>query len=128
MKKIIGEEFKDSKIIFKIEDKFLFNKKEYEESININKISKIEKILESGFDNEITCIIFYQKLTDVEGICIDTLDDEIKNNEAMIELIKEKSVLYKIPASRYIGKITELFDKIIANLDINNIEIIETII
>lgn len=41
MKKIVGVEFKDSKIIFKIEDKFLFNKKEYDESIDISAICKI---------------------------------------------------------------------------------------
>ena len=65
---IVNEEqiVKDSKIIFKIEDKFLFNKKEYNESIDINKITKIEKILEGGSHNEFTCIVFYQNVTEVE--------------------------------------------------------------
>lgn len=100
MKKIVDVEFKDSKIIFKIEDKSLFSKKEYNESIDISKINKIEKILESGSHNEFTCINFYQNVT----------------------------VLYEIPAFRYVGEIPELFDKIIKYLDMNNIEVVETVI
>ena len=128
MKKIVDVEVKDSKIIFKIEDKFLFNKKEYNESIDINKITKIEKILESESHNEFTCIVFYQNVTEVEGVNLDTFDDEIRNSEAMKEIIKEKSVLYKIPAFQYVGEISELFDKIIEYLDINTIEVFETVI
>ncbi len=128
MKKIVDVEVKDSKIIFKIEDKFLFNKKEYNESIDINKITKIEKILESGSYNEFTYIVFYQNVTEVEGVNLDTFDDEIRNSEAMKEIIKEKSVLYKIPAFQYVGEISELFDKIIEYLDINTIEVFETVI
>ncbi len=128
MKKIVDVEVKDSKIIFKIEDKFLFNKKEYNESIDINKITKIEKILESGSHNEFTCIVFYQNVTEVEGVNLDTFDDEIRNSEAMKEIIKEKSVLYKIHAFQYVGEISELFDKIIEYLDINTIEVFETVI
>ncbi len=104
MKKIVDVEVKDSKIVFKIEDKFLFNKKEYNESIDINKINKIEKILESASHKEFTCIIFYQKVTEVE------------------------SVLYEVPAFKYIGEIPKLFDKIIEYLDMNKIEVIETVI
>ena len=128
MKKIVDVEVKDSKIIFKIEDKFLFNKKEYNESIDINKITKIEKILEGGSHNEFTCIVFYQNVTEVEGVNLDTFDDEIRNSEAMKEIIKEKSVLYKIHAFQYVGEISELFDKIIEYLDINTIEVFETVI
>ena len=128
MKKIVDVEVKDSKIIFKIEDKFLFNKKEYNESIDINKITKIEKILERGSHNEFTCIVFYQNVTEVEGVNLDTFDDEIRNSEAMKEIIKEKSVLYKIHAFQYVGEISELFDKIIEYLDINTIEVFETVI
>jgi len=100
MKKIVDVEFKNSEIMFKIEEKSLFSKKEYNESIDISKINKIEKILESGSHNEFTCIIFYQNVT----------------------------VLYEIPAFRYVGEIPELFDKIIKYLDMNNIEVVETVI
>ena len=44
------------------------------------------------------------------------------------EIIKEKSILYKILAFNYVGKISELFDKIIEHLDMENIEVIETVI
>lgn len=128
MKKIVNVEIKDSKIILKIEDKFLFSKKEYDESIDINKISKIEKILESGSHNELTCIVFYQNVTEIDGVNVDTFDDEIMNNDAMKEIIKEKSILYEVPAFKYDGKISELFDKIIKYLDMDNIEIVETVI
>lgn len=128
MKKIVDIEFKNSKIIFKSERTFLFSKKEYNESIDINKINKIEKILESASNNEFTCIVLYQNITEIDGINIDTLDNEILNNEAMKEIIKEKSILYKIPAFNYVGKISELFDKIIEHLDMENIEVIETVI
>lgn len=126
--KIVGVEFKDSKIIFKIEDKFLFNKKEYDESIDISAICKIEKIYESGGNNEFTCIIFYQNVTEIDGTNLDTLDDEIINNEAMQEIIKEKSILYEVSAFKCVFEISELFDKVIAHLDMNNIEVVETII
>ena len=106
MKKIIDVEFKDSKLIFKIKDKFLFNTKEYDETIDINNINKIEKILESASNNEFTCIIFHKEEKE----------------------IKENSILYEVPAFRYTGEISELFDKIIKYLDMNKIEIIETII
>ena len=119
MKKIVDVEFKDSKIIFKIEDKFLFSKKEYIESIDINKISKIEKILESGSHNEFTCIIFYQNVAETESVNVDTFDDET---------IKEKSILYEVPAFKYVGEIPELFDKITKYLDMDNIEVVETVI
>ena len=128
MKKIVDVEVKDSKIIFKIEDKFLFNKKEYNESIDINKITKIEKILESGSHNELTCIVFYQNVTEVNGRSLDTFADEIRNSEPMKEIIKEKSILYEIPAFQYAGEISELFDKIIEYLDLNTIEVFETVI
>ena len=50
------------------------------------------------------------------------------NNDAMKEIIKEKSILYEVPAFKYDGKISELFDKIIKYLDMDNIEIVETVI
>ena len=46
----------------------------------------------------------------------------------MQEIIKEKSILYEVPAFKYVFEISELFDKVIAHLDMNNIEVVETII
>ncbi len=46
----------------------------------------------------------------------------------MKEIIKEKSILYEIPAFQYAGEISELFDKIIEYLDLNTIEVFETVI
>lgn len=97
--KIVNVEFEENRIIFSIV-KGLFKKNECKESINISEISKIEKILESGSDNEFTSIIFYQN----------------------------ENVLYEIPACMYTGEIPELFEEITKNLDMNNIEVIETVI
>ena len=128
MKKIVGVEFKDSKIIFKIENKFLFSKKEYEENIDISKICQIEKILESASHDEFTCIVFHQNVTEIDGINIDTLDNETLDDEVVKEIINEKSILYEIPAYRYTGEIPKLFDELIKNLDMSKIEVVETII
>lgn len=97
--KIINVGFEENKIVFSIV-KGLFKKNEYQESINISDINKIEKILESGGNNEFTSIIFYQ----------------------------DENVLYEIPAYMYTGEIPELFEEITKNLDMNNIEVIETVI
>ena len=128
MKKIIDVEIKDSKIIFKIENKSLFSKKEYDERIDVNQIVKIEKILESASHNELTDIVFYQNVTEINGIKIDTLDEETMNNEAMKEIIEDESILYQIPAYKYVGNLSKLFDKIIEKLDVNNIEVVEIVI
>lgn len=97
--KIINVGFEENKIVFSIV-KGLFKKNEYQESINISDINKIEKILESGSNNEFTSIIFYQN----------------------------ENVLYEVPAYMYAGEIPELFEEITKNLDMNNIEVTETVI
>lgn len=129
MKKIIDVEVTDSKIIFKIRDKFLFYKKEYEESIDIDKIGKIEKNFEGKIsDRDFTNIVFYKRIEDLEGINFGAITEEMANNEILQEIIHDEMLLYQIPAYKYVGKIPELFDEIMKHIDTSKVEIVEIIL
>ena len=114
MKKIISVEIDANKIIFQVEKHLLFAKKEYNESIDIKKIRKIEKIYEPNFKHN------------TELTCINLSAYAIINDEDMQDTIKEITLLYQIPACGYKGDLQELFDKLTNDLNMDNIEIIET--
>ena len=50
----------------------------------------------------------------------------IINDEDLQDTIKEITLLYQIPACGYKGDLQELFDKLTNDLNMDNIEIIET--
>ena len=132
MKKIISVKIDGNKILFQIVKKFLFSKKEYTESIDINKIKKIEKIYEPKYKHnnelELTGINFYQNFVEMDEVinkeaALEVLEDK---NEDIQEIISRMSLLYQIPAYGYEGDMQELFYTLKNSLNMDNIEIIET--
>jgi len=123
-KKLIDVEIQGTTIIFKSRRNFVFFKKMYYESIDINKVNKIEKQFER---TEFTSIVFRQNVTEINGVDITTIDSETLNLPETQETIESESILYQVSACNYIGSVPELFDKLSTTLDLSNIEIIDRI-
>ena len=72
-----------------------------------------------------TDIIFRQNVKEINGILIETLDDETK--KSIKDIIDEESILYEVPAYKYVGSVPELYNRIINELDMRNIKVIDTV-